>query len=185
MAPEESTARSLVIESGLQAFFFERLNEVNKKTLQPLPQEVIYYSSIVMDRFGESKNYFHKSGEGKVREKVLGKKLLESAGMPRNEQIKELKDIGETALFVCGYFSDSLNKKLVSTSYYGQIGQSSYKKLNVFLPTAFDLKGFYALVAEAFDALATIMNIVAQRLSSKMEEDFVLLIGDKCQTKVS
>ena len=177
--------KQLVLGLELQAFFFDCLNEVNRKSSRPLPQEVIYYSSTVMDRFGKSRNYFQESKEGKMKEKALGKKLLESSCLPRHEQIKELKDIGDTTLFLCGYFSDSLNRKLVDTSYYQQIGQSSYKKLNVFHPILFDFKNFYEFIAKTFNSLVTMISIVAQRFFSKMEDEFLFIISDGFKVRAS
>ena len=177
--------QDLVLESSLQSFFFECLSEVNGKALHPLPNEIIYYSSVVMDRFGESKNYFQESKGGRLKEKLLGKKLLESTLLPRGKQINELKDIGDTALFLCGYFSDSLNRKLVDTNYYRQIGQSSYKKLNAFLPTVFEFENFYIFIAKSFVNLAAMMSIVAQRFISQRDDEFTLLISSEFKVKAS
>ena len=174
----------LVLESSLQTFFYGHLNEVNKKSLHPLPNEVIFYSSIVMDRFAESKNYFQEE-EGRVREKILGKKFLESVNLPKNKQIEELKDIGDTALFLCGYFSDSLNRKLVDTSYYQQIGQLSYRRLNVLLPIILDFTDFYNFVAQSFTALVMVIGIAAKKFFSKSEDDFSLLISKAVKLKAS
>ena len=171
------TRSGLVLQSSLQTFFYDHLDNVNQKSTRPLPKEMVYYSSTVMERFGESKNYFQESDEGKLSEKVLGEKLLKSSSLPKKRQINELKDIGETSLFLCGYFSDSLNRKLVDTSYYRQIGSTSYKKLNALLPSVFELKDFYGLVAKFFDALAAMMSVVAQSFFSKTDEEFSMLVS--------
>ena len=94
----------ITLEPSLQSFFFDELVAVNNKSTNPLPTEAIYYSSNVLDKFGESVNFFELD-EGRVREKILGLKLLESGQMIRSQQKKVLKDIGDTALFICGFFS--------------------------------------------------------------------------------
>ncbi len=184
MDEKQKNNSDLLLESSLQAFFYDSLNEVNKKSLHPLPNEVIYYSSIVMARFAESKHYFQEE-QGRVREKILGKKFLESSNLPKNKQIEELKDIGDTALFLCGYFSDSLNRKLLNMSYYQKIGQLSYRKLNVLLPIILDFTNFYNFIAQSFIALITVIGIVAKKFFSQTEDDFTLLVSNAMKLKAS
>ena len=186
IAMAKTSKRSeLVLQSSLQTFFFDHLNGVNQKSSHPLPKEMVYYSSIVMERFGESKNYFQQSAEGKLSEKILGEKFLKSTSLPKNRQINELKDIGDTSLFLCGYFSDSLNRKIVDTGYYRQIGSASYKKLNIFLPSLFELENFYESVAKLFDTLAAMMSIVAQSFLSKTDEEFALLVSNEFKIRAA
>lgn len=154
--------KDFVLESSLQYYFYSQLQEFNEKSQEPLPNEAIYYSSMVMDRFGESGNYFEIS-EGKVKDKVLGIKLLQSSNMPREEKKRTLKDIGDTALVICGFFSDSLNKKILDTKYYQDLGQMAYRHLNAEVPSAYDVQSFFQLLSMRFDQLATVMSLVSEK----------------------
>ena len=53
-----SETSSLVLETSLQSFFFDKLQEVNKKTSRPVSNESIYYLSLVLDEFGEAKKLY-------------------------------------------------------------------------------------------------------------------------------
>src|SRR6476659_1712621 len=106
------TSRKIVTASNLQGFFFEGLNELNKKSLCPVPESIIFHSSEVLDKFALSQDFFEVS-EGKVREKILGMKLLEAMQMNREEQRRTYKEVADMSLLVCGYFSESVNKKIV------------------------------------------------------------------------
>lgn len=185
MARRRKASATLVLEPNLQAFFFDRLNTVNDKSSRPLPKEMIYYSSMVMERFGKSENYFQESGAGRMSDKILGRKLLESGSLPKSQQPQELKDIGDTALFLCGYFSESLNRKLVDTSYYQRVGQSSYRKLDTLQPSLFDFDGFYASVAKLFTALATTIGIIAQDFFSRSDDDFLFLVSENFKVRAA
>ena len=50
-------------------------------------------------------------------------RALDSGGV---RQRASLKEIGDVSLFVSGFFSDSLNRKLVDVDYYVAIGGSAY-----------------------------------------------------------
>lgn len=155
-----SSKESLTLESSLQAYFYDQLQEFNKKSTQPLSNELVFYSSLVMDHFGDANKYF-ENVDGKIREKILGIKLMESAQFPKEKQKIILRDIADTALLLCGYFSDSLNKKIIDTKYYQEVGVIAYKRLNSFQPKAYDVEDFFERIAFQFQNVTTLMNLVS------------------------
>lgn len=158
----DSSAKKIILSANLKGFFFEGLTELNKKSLCPVPESVIYYSSDVLDKFALSQNFFEVN-EGKVREKILGMKLLEATQVGRDEQKKIYKEVGDMSLLVCGYFSESVNKKIVDTQYYSQLGKMAYSHLNTVTPNFLDIPSFYGMVATCFESLTTLMTIMATK----------------------
>lgn len=152
----------IILSTNLKGFFFENLSEINKKSLCPVPESVIYYSSDVLDKFALSQDFFETS-EGKVREKILGLKLLEATQVSRDEQKKIYKEVGDMSLMVCGYFSESVNKKIVDQQYYAQLGKMAYSHLNSVHPSFLDIPSFYGMVATCFESLTTLMTILATK----------------------
>lgn len=178
MSSSQTETKEIVLETSLQAFFYDQLLEVNKKNLNPLPNETVYYSSLIMDQFGESQRYFEVE-EGKVREKILGTKLLESSGQPRPVQKRMLRDIGDTALFMCGYFSDSVNKKLIDLSYYHELGRIAYRRLNSHIPELYDYPEFYDLLSAKFQHLAEMIYLVSKKNEGLSTDDAFLIVDTK------
>lgn len=158
----DSSANKIILFTNLKSFFFEGLSELNKKSLCPIPESVIFYSSNVLDKFALTEDFFETS-DGKVREKVLGLKLLEAAQLPRDEQKKVYKEVGEMSLMVCGYFSESTNKKILDTQYYAQLGKMAYSQLNSVAPRFLDVPHFYGIVATCFGSLTTLMTLLASK----------------------
>lgn len=166
----------LVLESSLQCYFFDHLSNLNNKSSRPLSNETIFYSSLVMDKFGLAKEFFENS-DGKFSQKVLGIKLMESMHMSREKRKRELKDIGDTALFLCGYFSDSLNRKLVDAKYYREIGQAAYAKLNSLVPSFYDVDSFYIQFSKNFLHVTFLMELLAREVAVKNETEKLLWIA--------
>src|SRR6185503_18252374 len=52
---------------------------------------------------------------------------LESGGMRKRESLRQ---IGDVSLFISGFFSDSLHRKLVDVDYYVSIGGCAYNTLS-------------------------------------------------------
>jgi hypothetical protein len=154
--------KKIILETNLQGYFFDGLNSLNKKSLCPVPESVIYYSSDVLDKFALSQDFFEVS-EGKVREKILGMKLLEASQLTREEQRKAYKEVADMALLVCGYFVESTHKKLVDSQYYAQLGKMAYGHLNSVTPTFLDIPCFYGMIATCFESLTTLMSLLANQ----------------------
>jgi hypothetical protein len=167
---------NLILETSLQCYFFDQLAKLNQKSSSPLSNEDIFYSSLVMDKFGMAQQFFEEK-EGKTSEKILGIKLMESTHLPKKMKIRELKDIGDTALFVCGFFSDSLNNKIVDVNYYRDIGQAAYSKLNGLVPTFYDVDSFYNEFSKKFTSVALLMELLSKEYSSNAKEDDLIWIA--------
>lgn len=166
------TSKKIVLNANLQGFFFEGLNALNKKSLCPVPESIIFYSSDVLDKFALSQDFFDFS-EGKVREKILGMKLLEASHLSREEQRKAYKEVADMSLLVCGYFSESTHKKLVDAQYYSQIGKMAYSYLNNVGPSFLDIPSFYNMVATCFESMTTLMSLLASQNRTGIEHNMI------------
>ena len=164
---------SLSIETSLQPFFYDQLQSFNHKTIYPLPNETVYYLSMVMDRLGNSSKYF-ETIDGKVREKILGIKLLEASHLSKEQKKAVLRDVGETSLILCGYFSDSMNRKIVDLKYYQDVGAIAYHQLNSFVPNAYDVPSFFKKLATSFNHVTNLITLVSRELQT--DKDDVLLV---------
>jgi hypothetical protein len=175
MGPKKDNfSSSLYIESSLQVFFFDQLTSLNQKSTQPVPSELIFYSSKIMDKFGDTSNLFEER-EGKVSEKILGTKLLEANHLEANKKKRILKDVGDTALIICGYFSDSLNRKIVDASYYEELGRTAYNTLDNYVPSVYDVDSFYKRISLNFSLLTNMMSIISKNVFNSQESHLLIL----------
>jgi len=165
---------NIVLENSLQYFFYEELEKLNNKNTNPLSKEAIYYSSLVLDKYGSSREYF-ENDNGKIREKVLGIKLLESKNLSKSQKLKEIKDIAETSLILCGCFSDSVSKKLNDVSYYQDIGRSAYLSLNKLIPSFYEQENFYKFVAESFHLITEFLMLLSKQFFSQSNEELIFI----------
>jgi hypothetical protein len=169
----------LILENSLQCFFYDELSRVNKKSANPLSNETIYYSSLVMDKYGSSNEYFEII-DGKVKEKKLGLKLLEVSQLPKETQKRTLKDIGDCSLFLCGFFSDYLNRQLVDETYYQNIGKQAYKSLNSIVPDFYEVPSFYKRLSKKFPEVCMMVSLVAEKLNVDSDcSDYLLFVNKK------
>jgi hypothetical protein len=94
----------------------------------------------------------------------LALKLAHAVSSP-DERVRQLKDVGDTSLYVSGFFSDSLQRKLVDVDYYIQMGGAAYFTLarilrgNVFSEV-------YGELSTKFDRFVDVFAEVAEETMS-------------------
>jgi hypothetical protein len=167
------SSKEIVTVANLQSFFYKNLSDLNQKSLCPVPEEAIYYSSSVLERYCLTHEFFEQEN-GRVQDKVLGIKLLEASQKRTEEQRRIYRDVGDTALMVCGYFSNSVNKKLMDVNYYIQLGQTAYDRMNSLDPSFMDIPSFYKLMASSFEKITTLIDLFARSGQSDPLQHFLL-----------
>lgn len=159
--------KGLIVSTSLNHYFYDELMKINNTSTSPLPQEIIFYVSDILNRYAFSEKFFDVK-DGKVTEKILGVKLLESYELPHEEKLKTFKDVGDYTLIMCGYFFDSFerNRKILSKSYYQELGERAYRQLNDFVPECLNIAQFYRRLAGSFEMTTEIMTRLSYELRS-------------------
>jgi len=108
----------LKVNASLAEFFHDRVQEAirNQRVDTTTPTEC-YLVSLLAD--------FSKTPPD---DEPLALKLAHAVSSP-DERVRQLKDLGDTSLYVSGFFSDSLQRKLVDVDYYIQMGGAAYMEL--------------------------------------------------------
>jgi hypothetical protein len=97
-------------------------------------------------------------------------RALERGG---SEQRTSLKRIGDASLFISGFFSDSLNRKLVDVDYYASIGGCAY---NVLSRTETDtFSPVFAELGEKFTGFVDVLCEVSERTACTSNSDVLRL----------
>jgi hypothetical protein len=97
-------------------------------------------------------------------------RALESGGA---HQRVSLKQIGDASLFVSGFFSDSLRRKLVDVDYYISIGGVAYSALSRRETDA--LSPVFAELSGKFVAFVDVLSEVSERSSCSSNSDLLRL----------
>ena len=64
-----------------------------------------------------------------IDEEPLALKLASAASAPPDERLRTLKEVGDTSLYMSGFFAEALSRKLVDVDYYISVGGSAYGQL--------------------------------------------------------
>jgi hypothetical protein len=76
---------------------------------------------------------------------------------------------------VCGYFSDSLNRKIIDVKYYQDIGVIAYSRLNSLDPKAYNVSSFYNKVSKSFNDITMLMHLASKSDATDSQAAFLIL----------
>ena len=62
-------------------------------------------------------------------ESPLALKMAEAVNAPREARARTLKEVGDTSLYMSGFFSEALARKLGDSDYYIMMGGAAYRQL--------------------------------------------------------
>jgi hypothetical protein len=98
----------------------------------------------------------------RLLDEPLGLKLVE-APVDSGERVRTLKHVGDTSLYVAGYFAESLTRSLVDVDYYVGLGQSAYAQLARSLGAQQSIGDVYEELAANFPRFVDVLAEVRKR----------------------
>ena len=103
----------------------------------------------------------------------LGFQLARALETGGTQQRASLKQIGDLSLFIAGFFSESLNRKLVDVEYYASIGGSAYHALSRVETDTFS--PVFAELGTKFVDFVDVLSEVSERTSCASNVDLLRL----------
>lgn len=99
----------------------------------------------------------------RLTDEPLGVKLAQAGDSPA-QTVRTLKEVGDTSLYVAGFFAESLSRSLVDVDYYVGIGQAAYARLARSLGTGRAIGEVYQELAAKFPRFVDVLAQVRRRV---------------------
>jgi len=123
-------------------------------------QEVTeFYLVNLLAGFLERERLFVENEDGTVTAEPLALILLRALEGDRRTRVAGLRRLGDTALFVSGFFGDSLARSIVDVDYYISMGERAYGSL---ADTERGLDGLYGELAARFGQFVDLFAEIAE-----------------------
>jgi hypothetical protein len=122
-----------------------------------------------------------------VDDAPLALRMAQAAASTPEERARALKDIGDTSLYVSGFFADSLARKLVDVDYYISIGGSAYGQLAGLVsgrgPAPGTFREVYDELAGKFDRFVEVLSTIRSRTNMASSTNVLRLYEEWVRTK--
>ena len=168
-----TTSGGLILETNLESYFHERVRDARKSLAFLIADEVEFYLVQLLCEFSR--------GEGKAQPMEEPLALIYHRALDADPltRLSLLKELGDLALYVAGYFSDALHNQSVDEDYYVSMGGTAYSCVADLIASQRKGDGIadiYAEMSSKFESLVRLLNEVsAENYSSG--KDLVNLYG--------
>lgn len=117
---------SVTTHSSVEGFFQEVLAGALDRQGVEASQSTEFYLVGLLGEFAKAR----------ITDEPLSLKLVGTRAADAGERVRALKEVGDTTLYVSGFFADSLERKLVGVDYYMDLGKAAYRELAQRLATS-------------------------------------------------
>ncbi len=162
-------SKPAVLKGSLD-FFNTLIGESSSKTGIEISLPVRHYLSGLLRFYIFSDHLFSINPSGKKHIDTLAELYLTGKKSHRSWKIN-LKKMGDTSLYISGFFRESLKKKMISLEYYMDMGRQAYHNLSGFQ----DEKLFGELAFRFSDLTRLLFHIRKEHSTSKYKDLLCLL----------
>ena len=112
----------LVTTESLSSYFRELLETAMTRQQAPLNQVTAFYLVDLLSRFTDATALYVQKPDGTLDEEPLAFQLQRALEGTREERVAALRKLGDSSLYVAGFFGDSLQNRVVDLDYYIAMG---------------------------------------------------------------
>jgi len=128
---------------------------LRKRKLKVSPESQVYLVG-VLEKFLNAQSLFEADEPQTLAESYLKAKSCEPS-----QKINLLRSMADKTLYICGYFGDSLNRKLVDVDYYVDMGGLAYGELSAYTKEE-NLAGVYSDFAKRFIKYVDVLTHISE-----------------------
>jgi len=116
-------------------YFYEVVREaLSRRKIKTSPLAENYLVQL-LEHFMDADNLYHVDEDSGQREhKTLAELFLKAVNAAGSTQVELLKNLGDTSLYISGFFGESLDRKVVDLDYYVGMGGAAYGSLSKTVP---------------------------------------------------
>jgi hypothetical protein len=162
--------------TSLQEFFKDSVAEAMEKQGVAADDHTAYYVVNLLTLFARSEKLYDRGTDGPGPPPLA--LLLAEAAEASDSQTRNLvlQRVGDTSLFVAGFFGDGFARKLVDIDYYIDIGGAAYGSLSANVRGTIRGRAYGSVFAELAQKFRDFVDVLAEiRDSGRGADDFDIL----------
>jgi hypothetical protein len=150
----------LVGSASMEEFFREAVGTALKRSHLLLSEQAESYVVRLLSEFSRSDRVY--AGTERGEEPAMATLLSKAQEAMPDEAVRIYRHMGDSSLYLTGFFTESVQKKTVSVDYYVSMGGSAYASVaGLMRPTAAPASALFAELSERFEQLVDLLNAVS------------------------
>jgi len=144
---------SIVGHASVEAFFYEVVTEALERADVRATEPTEHYLVGLLGAFAKAR----------ITDEPLSLKLARCAD-DTAERVRALKEVGDTSLYVTGFFADSLQSQLVHADYYVSLGSAAYRQLAAHVPGS-SVREVYEELSNKFPKFVDVLSDIRTQVN--------------------
>lgn len=163
-------------------FFGDVVDEAFKqRKIKTFPFAQQYLIGLLENYMTTDKLYDEPTPDGKKSRKTLAEMFLTATNAENAVRIDLLKRLGDSSLYVSGFFGESLQSKIVDIDYYAEMGGLAYGSLaNSVKEDTYRM--VYQEFSNRFMEFVDILTVVSQKMMVQSDENLLRLYDKYIRT---
>ena len=158
------------LEHSLESFFYEHIDRACRTEGVTADPGTGHYLVVLLAGYAAHP----------IDDKPLALRMLQSVDLEPRQRRTELRNIGDTSLYVSGFWSESLARSVVDVDYYIGMGESAYGELARTTPKGADpFADVFGNLAVNFPRFVRVLSAISETLSGDTNPQDVLKLYDR------
>lgn len=166
--------RTLVVDQNPQEFFRELVTGAIAHRKLRIQESTEFYLVRLLARFLEREQLYTEASGEPAQVEPLALLLLRALEEGHRQRREGLRKLGDTSLFVAGFFGDSLARSAVDAGYYVAMGERAYQALAASPGPAGSAETF-AEMAARFEIFVDVLAEIAEMQELRSNRGLVRL----------
>lgn len=155
-------APSLILQSSALAQWHALVAEARQSSSIALSEDLESYLVFLLMRFTKDPNIVHNT---------LALEFLENVNKNRNENLQNLRNVGDKCLLFSGFFPGKTKHCRVKISYYVTLGQMAYSSISE--SHRYQLSSLFGKLSEHFVGLMDILHYIRELTPNNYHLDLI------------
>jgi hypothetical protein len=164
----------IVVDQTPQEFFRELVTGALAHRRLQVQESTEFYLVHLLERFLEREALHPEGGPGTSQVEPLALMLLRALEEGHRRRREGLRRLGDTSLFLAGFFGDSLARSPVDTGYYVAMGERAYRALAE-SPGPAGTSETFGEMAARFEAFVDVLAEIAEMQELRSNRGLVRL----------
>lgn len=171
---------SLIFDS--RRYFEEVVEEAfTERKFTTYPQVKTYLAEVLKYYLITENLFDTQDSSGRKTRTTLAEQLLHAQQMGQRERFERLKRLGDSSLYISGFFSDSLQRKIIDVDYYVDMGRLAFDELSTCVEEDTFSK-LYKEIAIKFVPLIDVLSFISQRMQMTNGENILRIMDVYAKT---
>lgn len=165
-------------------YFRDLVEEGFEQRKLQAPAPVREYLVSLLQHYMDARNLFdHKeiSESGEKPPQTLAELYLLAQQVEQQKKVELLRRLGDRALYMSGFFGDSLQRKIVDVDYYVQMGGTAYAQLS-FVVREEPLNQVFGALSHRFVEFVDVLTVISHKSLSQSDVGLLRLYEQYIRT---